>query len=52
MVFEVMKPVLIGTMITTMLLSMISAAALFLTFFAPAGYRAWLESRSLARRTA
>jgi hypothetical protein len=50
MVMEVMKPVLVGTMIVTMILSMISAAALFLTFFSPARYRTWLESRSLARR--
>jgi hypothetical protein len=28
---------------------MISASALFLTFFAPARYRAWLQNRSLAR---
>lgn len=47
-VMEVMKPILIGTMIITMILSMISAAALFLTFFPPSRYRTWLEGRSLA----
>lgn len=50
-VMEVMQPVLFGTMTVTMILSMVSAVALFLTFFSPAGYRAWLESRSAAHRS-
>ena len=49
---DVMRPVLIGTMLVTMTLSMVSSAALFLTFFPPARYRAWLEGRALATRAA
>jgi len=49
LVMEVLKPVLFGTMIVTMILCMISAGTLFLTFFAPERYRAWLQNRSLAR---
>jgi len=50
LVMEVLKPTLFATMIVTMTLCMISAGALFLTFFAPVRYRSWLEGRSLARR--
>jgi len=50
LVMEVLKPTLFATMIVTMTLCMISAGALFLTFFVPVRYRSWLEGRSLARR--
>jgi hypothetical protein len=45
-VMEVVEPVVIGTMAVTMVLGVISAATLFLTFFPTAGYRRWLASRA------
>jgi hypothetical protein len=48
-IVEVVEPVVIGTMAVTMVLGVISAATLFLTFFPTAGYRRWLESRSAQR---
>jgi hypothetical protein len=48
-VVELVEPVVIGTMAVTMVLGVISAATLFLTFFPTAGYRRWLESRSVQR---
>jgi hypothetical protein len=43
---EVVEPVVIGTMAVTMMLGVISAATLFLTFFPTAAYRRWLTSRT------
>jgi len=48
LVMEVLVPVVIGTMAVTMVLGVISATTLFLTFFPTARYRRWLESRSRA----
>jgi len=45
-VMEVVEPIVIGTMAVTMLLGVVSATTLFLTFFPTAGYRRWIESRA------
>ena len=45
-VMEVMRPVMIGTMGVTMILGIVSAATLFLTFFPTAAYRRWVEARA------
>ena len=45
-VMEVIEPVVIGTMAVTMVLGVVSATTLFLTFFPTAGYRRWIESRA------
>jgi hypothetical protein len=45
-VMDVVTPVVVGTMAVTMVLGVISAATLFLTFFPTARYRRWLESRA------
>jgi len=46
LVMEVIEPVVIGTMAVTMVLSIISAVTLFLTFFPSAGYRRWIKQRA------
>jgi hypothetical protein len=46
LVLAAAKPVIVGTMVVTMLLGVVSAATLFLTFFPTAGYRRWLASRA------
>jgi len=48
MVMEVLRPVVIGTMAVTMLLGVVSATTLFLTFFPTARYRHWVERRAHA----
>jgi predicted membrane chloride channel (bestrophin family) len=48
-VMEVIRPVLIGTMAVTMILGIVSAATLFLTFFPTAAYRRWVEARAEGR---
>jgi hypothetical protein len=50
MVAEHLRPIVIGTMGVTMVLGVVSAATLFLTFFPTAGYRRWLEARASAAR--
>jgi len=45
MVMEVLRPVVIGTMAVTMVLGVVSATTLFLTFFPTARYRRWVERR-------
>jgi len=45
-IMEIVEPVVVGTMAVTMLLGVISATTLFLTFFPTARYRRWLESRA------
>jgi hypothetical protein len=47
-VMGVVRPVVIGTMAVTMMLGLVSAATLFLTFFPTAAYRRWLERRAEA----
>jgi hypothetical protein len=46
MAMEVVKPIVIGTMAVTMVLGVVSATTLFLTFFPTASYRRWLQSRA------
>jgi hypothetical protein len=50
LVMEVVTPVVIGTMSVTMVLGVVSAITLFLTFFPTAAYRRWLESRGASPR--
>lgn len=45
-IMGLVEPVVIGAMAVTMVLGVISAATLFLTFFPTAGYRRWLTSRA------
>jgi len=45
-VMEVIEPVVIGTMGVTMVLSLVSAVTLFLTFFPSDRYREWIVRRS------
>ena len=45
-VMEVIRPVLIGTMAVTMILGIVSAATLFLTFFPTPAYRRWVAARA------
>jgi hypothetical protein len=49
LVMEVIRPVVIGAMGVTMILGIISAATLFLTFFPTAAYRRWVEARAAAK---
>jgi hypothetical protein len=49
LVVEVARPVVIGTMAVTMVLGIVSAATLFLTFFPTSAYRRWVEARAEAR---
>jgi hypothetical protein len=49
LVMEVIRPVVIGTMGVTMILGIVSAATLFLTFFPTPAYRRWLEARAEAQ---
>jgi hypothetical protein len=46
LVMEVLRPVVIGTMGVTMILGMVSAVTLFLTFFPTPSYRRWVEGRA------
>jgi len=48
LVMEVIRPVMIGTMGVTMILGLVSAATLFLTFFPTTAYRRWVEARAEA----
>jgi hypothetical protein len=45
-IMEIVEPVVIGTMAVTMVLGVISAATLFLTFFPTPAYRRWVTSRA------
>jgi hypothetical protein len=49
LVTEAIRPVLLGTMSVTMILGIVSAATLFLTFFPTAAYRRWVEARAEAK---
>jgi hypothetical protein len=49
LVMEVIRPVVIGTMAVTMILGIVSAATLFLTFFPTPAYRRWVEARAEAQ---
>jgi len=42
----VIEPVVIGTMAVTMVLGVVSAITLVLTFFPTAGYRTWIVRRA------
>lgn len=45
-VIDVIRPLVLVTITITMLLGVSSATTLFLTFFAPARYRDWLQARA------
>ncbi len=44
----VLEPVILATVLSTMVLGTVSAVTLFLTFFPTRGYRRWLERRAAA----
>lgn len=47
MIPELLAPVILVTVLATMILGSVSAVTLFLTFFPTAGYRSWLERRAI-----
>jgi hypothetical protein len=49
---EIVARLVIGTMGVTMVLGVVSAITLFLTFFPTAGYRRWVESRAALQQAA